>query len=415
MFLPFNVRLNVGETCHIDWTVIMKRIVQHRPCTMSNEFRNLTRRVRCVLAALSRFVQVASVVGASDRWGSSVFMFSEFRKRGGPPVLKKYLTALVLIVGFVEFAVSGCSVTPWKSNFGRNHALTGRIWDISSARFIDRQSLVTRLARADFVLLGERHDNPDHHQLQAEILRSLIALGRRPAVGFEMFGLDDATAIADHLVAAPNDAAGLGRAVNWNKRGWPDWAMYQPIAEAALAAQLRIVATNLPLATGRKISRDGLAALEPSVRRALHLDRPLSDVMFAAMAADIRNAHCGYGSEESVKAMVDVQRARDAQMAQSLIAAGDAGSAILVAGAGHVRNDYGIPIHLTQKAPGKQVISIAFLEVINQKPEPQNYAQTYPNGRLPFDYVWFTPRVDDEDPCEKFKAQFEHLKKRSDK
>ncbi len=330
-----------------------------------------------------------------------------------PNVREHYLAILVLIVGYVALAVSGCSGTSWKSTFGRNHPLSGRIWDVSSARFIDRQSLVTRVARADFLLLGERHDNPDHHLLQAEVLRSLIALGRRPAVGFEMFGLDDANAIANHLAFAPNDAAGLGRAVNWNKSGWPDWAMYQPIAEAALQARLRIVATNLPLATARKMNSDGLAALGPSVRRELSLDRPLSDAMFATMATDIRNSHCGYASEESVKAMVDVQRARDAQMAQSLIAAGDPDGAILVAGAGHVRNDYGIPVYLTAKAAGKQVISIVFLEVDNQKPEPHNYALA--NGRLPFDYVWFTPRVDDEDPCEKFKSQFEQLKKSRDK
>jgi len=330
-------------------------------------------------------------------------------------VRELYLTALVLIVGYVALVVSGCSVTSWKSTLGRNHPLTGRIWDVSSARFIDRQSLVTRLARADFLLLGERHDNPDHHLLQAEVLRSLIALGRRPAVGFEMFGLDDASAIANHLAFAPNDAAGLGRAVNWNKRGWPDWAMYQPIAEVALEAKLRIVATNLPLATARKMSSDGLAALEPRVVGDLGLDRPPSESVFASIAADIRDSHCGYGSEESVKLMVGVQRARDAQMAQSLIAADDPDGAILVAGAGHVRNDYGIPVYLTAKAAGKQVISIAFLEVDNQKPEPDNYALPDPNGRLPFDFVWFTARVDDENPCEKFKSQFEHLKRRSDK
>ena len=323
------------------------------------------------------------------------------------------LTTLILIVGYVALAVSGCSVTSWKSTFGQHHPLSGRIWDVSSARFIDRQSLVTRLARADFLLLGERHDNPDHHLLQAEVLRSLIALGRRPAVGFEMFGLDDAKAITNHLARAPNDAAGLGRAVNWDKSGWPDWAMYQPIAEAALQARLQIVATNLPLATARKMSSDGLAALEPSVKYELGLERPLSDAMFATMATDIRDSHCGYASEESVKAMVGVQRARDAQMAQSLIAAGDPDGAILVAGAGHVRKDYGIPVYLAAKAAGKQVVSIAFLEVDDQKPEPHNYA--LPNGQLLFDYVWFTARVDDENPCEKFKSQFEQLKKRRDK
>ncbi len=318
---------------------------------------------------------------------------------------------LVLIVASVACAVAGCSTTSWKSPLGRNHPLSGRIWDVSAARFIDRQSLVKRLARADFVLLGERHDNPDHHLLQAEVLRSLIVAGRHPAVGFEMLGLDDASAIAHHLAAAPNDATGLGRAVNWNKRGWPDWAMYQPIAEAALQAKLRLVATNLPLSTAKKMTRDGLAALEPQDVRDLGLDRPPPQPVFTRMAADIRDAHCGYASEKSVKAMVDVQRARDAQMAQSLIAAGDPDGAILVAGAGHVRNDYGIPIYLRAKAPEKRVISIAFVEVDEQKTEPQSYMLPYANGRLPFDYVWFTPRVDDEDPCEKFKSQFDGMKK----
>jgi uncharacterized iron-regulated protein len=322
-----------------------------------------------------------------------------------------YLTALALIVGCVACAVAGYSVTSWKSPLGRNHPLAGRIWDVSSGRFIDRQSLVIRLARADFLLLGERHDNPDHHLLQAEVLRSLIALGRRLAVGFEMFGLDDASAIANHLALAPNDVAGLGRAVNWNKSGWPDWAMYQPIAAAALEAKLRIVATNLPLATARKMSSNGLAALEPRVVRDLGLDRPPSESAFASMAADIRDSHCGYASDESVKLMVGVQRARDAQMAQSLIAAGDPDGAILIAGAGHVRNDYGIPVYLSAKAAGKRVISIAFFEVDRQRTEPHSYALPYPNGRLPFDYVWFTPRVDDENPCEKFKSQFDQLKK----
>jgi uncharacterized iron-regulated protein len=319
------------------------------------------------------------------------------------------LTAL--IVCFMACVVAACSATSWKSPLGQNHPLTGRIWDVSAARFIDRPSLVKRLVRVDFVLLGERHDNPDHHMLQAEVLRSLIAAGRRPAVGFEMLGLDDAGAIADYLAAAPNDAAGLGRAVNWNQRGWPDWAMYEPIAEAALKAKLRIVPTNLPLATARKMTRDGPDALGPENAHDLGLDRPPPEPVFVRMAADIRDAHCGYASEQIVKAMVYVQRGRDAQMAQSLIAAGEADGAILIAGAGHVRKDYGIPVYLRAKAPGKRVISIVFAEVDKQKTEPQSYAPPNTDGRSPFDYVWFTSRVDDEDPCQKFKSQFDRMKK----
>lgn len=264
------------------------------------------------------------------------------------------------------------------------------------------------MADADFVLLGEKHDNPDHHRLQAEVLRRLIAAGRKPAVGFEMFTVDDAEAIANQLARAPNDAAALAHALSWEKSGWPDWAMYEPIAEAALGAGLPIIATNLPAATARRMSRDG-AALEPAQRRALGLDRPVAEAMLARIALDIRNSHCGYGSEQSVNRMVEVQRARDAQMAQRLVKGSTGDGAVLIAGSGHVRNDYGVPIYLAAGAPDKQVISIAFSEVAERQPEPQHYAQPAPGRRAPFDYLWFTPRIDDDDPCEKFKSQAERL------
>ncbi len=338
-------------------------------------------------------------------------MFGGVKTIGRLTARRVTASLLAFILGVAGCTAAARSAALWQSPLGRNHALTGRIWDVSAGRFIDRETLVERLARADFVLLGERHDNPDHHMLQAEVLRSLIAVGRRPAVGFEMLGLDDAGAVANHLAAAPNDAAGFGTAVDWNKRGWPDWAMYQPIAEAALQAKLRIVPTNLPLSTATKMTREGLAALDPSVVRELGLDRPPPEPVFEKMAADIRDAHCGYAPENLLKAMVDVQRARDAQMAESLIAAASPDGAVLVAGAGHVRNDYGIPVYLKAKAPQKRVIGIGFVEVDKDKTEPQSYALAYPDGRFPFDYVWFTPRVDDEDPCEKFKSQFDRLKK----
>ena len=338
-------------------------------------------------------------------------MFGGVKTIGLLTVRRGTASLLAFILGVAGCMAVAHSAAPWKSPLGRDHPLAGRIWDVAAGRFIARETLVERLAHTDFVLLGERHDNPDHHMLQAEVLRSLIAVGRRPAVGFEMLSLDDAGAVANHLAAAPNDAAGLGAVVNWNKRGWPDWAMYQPIAEAALQAKLRIVPTNLPLATATKMTREGVAALDPSMVRELGLDRPPPEPVFEKMAADIRAAHCGYAPEKIVKPMVDVQRARDAQMAESLMAAAGLDGAVLVAGAGHVRNDYGIPVYLKAKAPQKRVISIAFVEVDKDETEPQSYALAYPDHRFPFDYVWFTPRVDDVDPCEQFKSQFDRLKK----
>src|SRR5206468_45426 len=161
--------------------------------------------------------------------------------------------------------------------------------------------------------LGERHDNPEHHTLQARLLGGMIAAGRRPAVGFEMLSTDDATAIARYLARSPKDASGLGEAVSWNRSGWPDWRLYEPIAQWAL----------------------------------------------------------------------------DARMAEALVRAGQRDGAILIAGAGHVRTDRGVPFHLQRRAPGATVVSVAFLEVEATVDAPAGYAARF-EGALPFDYVWFT-------------------------
>jgi uncharacterized iron-regulated protein len=297
----------------------------------------------------------------------------------------------------------------WQAPLGQDHPLVGRIWDVTAGELIDSAALVDRLRRGRFVLLGEKHDNPDHHRLQAWLLRALIAAGRRPAVGFEMFTADDAPAIARQLAAHPTDAVGLAEAVNWQRSGWPDWAMYQPIAEAALQAKLPIVATNLAPVTARSLGQSGAAALDMAFAARHGLDRPLAPDIQAAMAEEIREAHCGYASETQVNAMLLVQRARDAQMAENLAAAGQQDGAVLIAGAGHVRRDYGIPTYLASRTPEASVISVAFLEVNRDRLEPAAYATRFGRPTLPFDYVWFTPRVDDDDPCAAFEEQLKKL------
>jgi len=267
------------------------------------------------------------------------------------------------------------------------------------------------MARARFVLLGENHDNPDHHRLQAELLRQLIDVGRRPAVGFEMLDIDDDPAIAKHLARAPKDAVGLGEAVGWNQRGWPDWKFYQPIAQVALEAGLPIVAMNLRRATVETLRRDGVAGLERGLIRQLDLDRPVPPDLWRKMADDIRKAHCGYAPEDRLETMIMIQRARDARMADRMIAAARPDGLVLVAGAGHTRIDYGIPTHLRTKAKGQTLVSLAFLEVQEGKTVPEAYAPGFGPSTLPFDYVWFTPRRANLDPCEEFKNQLKRLKK----
>ncbi len=312
----------------------------------------------------------------------------------------------ILLAGL---ALGGPPEEPWQAPLGQDHPLVGRIWDVAAGELIDSARLVDRLRPGRFVLLGEKHDNPDHHRLQAWLLGALIAAGQRPAVGFEMFTVDDLPALTRQLAAHPTDAAGLAEAVNWQRSGWPAWAMYQPIAEAALQANLPIIATNLAPTTARSLGQSGAAALDTALAIRHGLDRALAPDIQGVMVEEIREAHCGYASDTQVNAMLLVQRARDAQMAENLAAAGQQDGAVLIAGAGHVRRDYGIPTYLARITPQASVMSVAFLEVSRDKLDPTAYTARFGRPALPFDYVWFTPRVDDDDPCAAFVEQLKKL------
>jgi uncharacterized iron-regulated protein len=335
--------------------------------------------------------------------------------RGWPPLALSLLLALVACSTAPNPArpTAGGDATPvaWHAPLDRDHPLTGRIWDVRAAQLLDERALVARLTATRFVLLGEKHDNVDHHLLQARVVRALTAAGRHPAVAFEMFTADQAPTIAAYLAKAPRDAAGLGDAVGWRDSGWPDWAMYQPIAQAALDAGAPILAANLATATVRTIATGAGSALPPALVSRYGLDHDLPPDVQAAMAEDIRESHCGHANDALVQGMIAAQRARDATMAETLVD-GERDGAVLISGSGHARVDRGVPSYLRIARPDATIASIGFVEVLPDHPTPADYDDHFGGTRIPFDYVWFTPRVDDEDPCEAFKKSLERLRER---
>lgn len=315
----------------------------------------------------------------------------------------------VVALGVVTACRTAVPPVAWQSPIGKDHALAGRIWDIARGRFVDETTALARVAKARYVLLGEKHDNPDHHRLQARAVESILATGRRPALVFEMFTSAQAPALARHLAERPRDATGIADAVNWKASGWPDWAMYQPIAAAALDAGAPIVAANVDAEQVRALRRDRFAALDRTFVARYALDAPLPAEIERAMVDEIRDAHCGHAPEAIVPGMIAVQRARDATFAEAMATAGGDG-AVLIAGGGHTRNDRGVPVFLRRVAPDAALVSIGFLEIDTARRHPRDYGRRF-GGTLPFDYVWFTPAVSDEDPCEKFRKPLERLRR----
>lgn len=288
------------------------------------------------------------------------------------------------------------------------HALMGHIWVPGGGHFIAAEELVRRAEGADLLLLGETHDNPDHHALQAWLLGRYLAAGKHPLLAFEMMDTGQKAALNGHLASHPGDAAGIGRAIDWDKSGWPDWGLYRPIAETALKAGSPLAAASLTREDTRAIAKGNPPA---ALIAPLGLEKPVAPEIRQAMEAEIKASHCDMLPDRALPAMVTVQRARDAHMAR-ILADGVAaqGSAVLIAGSGHVRTDRAVPAFLAEMAPGKRVFAVALVEIQEDKTGPAAYGEVYGAPRLPFDAVWFTPRHQREDQCEELKKHLEKKK-----
>jgi uncharacterized iron-regulated protein len=299
----------------------------------------------------------------------------------------------------------GDDLRPWKSALLRDHPLTGRIWLPDEARFIPPHRLIERLSPRRFVLLGERHDNPDHHRIQAWITARLIARGRKPALVMEMFPTRQQAEIDAYLAAHPGDSAGLGKAMGWGGSGWPPWRHYEPIVRPVVAKGLPLVAANLSRDILRAVIKKGFKALPSERLRVLNLQQPIPKNLLAAMDREIADAHCGFLDAGRTRPFTRIQLLRDARFAEALRqGAARSESAVLIAGAGHARRDRGVPLHLQRAGiKPRDFFSLGIIEVSENENAPLSYGAAYGTDHLPFDAVWFTPRQARKDPCEKFK------------
>jgi len=322
-------------------------------------------------------------------------------------VLPKLFSAVFLTL-FTLAPVRAQEAPPWRdwqAPLLRDHALSGKIWSARDKAFVTPQTLVQAVSAARFVLIGEVHDNADHHRLQAWLIEQSAA-NTKPDIVMEMIAEDQAPALRAYLARPGANAAGLGAALKWEARGWPSFRIYQPIAEAALRRGMPIHAGDIDKLTLKKISKNGLNALGAERRSSLFLDKPLGEALQKALLDDLYESHCELVPRKALSGMSDVQRLRDAVLADSLINAAGGGSAILIAGNGHVRADRAVPWYLSRRVSQANIVTVMLLEVEKTAKAPEDLTPTGPGGKTTADYVWFTPRADRKDPCGELRKRF---------
>ena len=225
------------------------------------------------------------------------------------------------------------------------------------------------LLPVDVLLLGERHDAPEHQRLQREAVEWLASQGRLAALVLEMAEQGRSTQ------GLPRDASdsAVQAALAWNDGAWP-WRQYGPVAMAAVRAGVPVLGGNLP-------RREQRTALTDETLEALLTPSALERQRLA-----VRDGHCGLLPEARVPSMARVQVARDQRMAQTAASARRSGQVVLlVAGAAHVKRSLGVPLHLPDDLQKKVVIAHAG----RAESAIQNEA----------DWVQETPELPPDDAC----------------
>ncbi|MGL6241422.1 ChaN family lipoprotein [Pseudomonas sp.] len=279
-----------------------------------------------------------------------------------------------VIVLLALLVVSGCQ------HLSNPPPVTGEIRDLRSGQVLTPRELVARLAEPSRLIVGEQHDNRDHHQLQLWLLQ---ALGERRPQGsllLEMLTPDQQPRI-DDVRRASTIPADLPGALNWQS-GW-DWNLYGPIVGFVLTQPYPLLAANLDnLEVRTRYAKpptlSGTRSNAPSVKDEL--------------LAQINDSHCGLLPTSQMPAMLAVQQQRDRRMAERLLTAPT--PSLLFAGAYHARKDVGVPIHVLDlgEPDAPRVLMLA-----------EQGSEVKPAMA---DYVWYTPATPAQDYCAQMRKQF---------
>jgi len=243
------------------------------------------------------------------------------------------------------------------------------------------EDILERMARVDVVLLGEIHDNPAHHRVQAEAVAALAP----SAVVWEMLTAETAARLDAGVIGDPE---ALAEVTDWENAGWPPLAVYLPVFRAASGAAH--YGGLVPRSRLGPVMEAGAAVAfgEEAVRYGL--DTPLPGNEQTARESDQFAAHCDALPKEMLPMMVDIQRYRDAVLARAVLRALDetGGPVAVITGNGHARADRGVPVYLRRAAPGVRLFTLGQSE----------------DGRVEgrFDAVLDSPAAERPDPCAAF-------------
>jgi len=257
----------------------------------------------------------------------------------------------------IASVIAGCAHVPAQPepSFVQGQLLTADLQPVSDAELL----VLARQAR--YLLVGEQHDDRCDHRVQAEVVRLLGGAGLW-AVGLEMVDVDR-VGVLEQFSAGELPLTSLDWALDWKVNWGIDFADYEPIFVAAEQTGTPVVPLNLPPKVTRALT-DGDPDPVPEELRALVV--PEAEVIAAPeeQIDYLRSAYEGHGrsriSDEGWRRFIYVQSLWDSQMAWRAVQIHREldRQVIVLAGAGHVWNGWGIARRLRAYDREARILSL---------------------------------------------------------
>jgi uncharacterized iron-regulated protein len=222
----------------------------------------------------------------------------------------------------------------------------------------DPRALLAELATRQVVLLGESHDNAEHHRWQLHTIAGLHALQPNMVLGFEMFPRRVQKAL-DQWVAGELSEEEFLRRSEWNRVWGFDARLYMPIFDFARMHRVPMIALNVERGLVARVGEIGWAGIpEPEREGVSDPAAPSTGYREALYESYLehqpkqdsaRSRAEPHSSDPAFLRFVESMQVWDRAMAQA-IAQRRSGAApplvVGIMGSGHLQNGFGVPHQL---------------------------------------------------------------------
>lgn len=230
-------------------------------------------------------------------------------------------------------------------------------WLPDEKKIIERSDLFKRIANRRAILLGEHHSNEQHHKWHLQTIKSLYALRKDIALGFETFPRR-LQPVLDQWITGKLSKKQFKEKLDWDSFWSFDIALYMPLFEFAKDNQVPMYALNVDRTLMNSVRKFGWKAVPDSQKEGLSDPaQPSQDYLEILAASYLQHNPLNPDNELQLELdgkkfylFIQGQLLWDRAMAEgvaAVLAKNNAPLVIGIMGSWHLINRHGVPHQLS--------------------------------------------------------------------